>query len=79
MITQAHIDSGKSYAMGLGAMTLPAALANITGWLQFLTAAVGFVVIVHRALHDYNEAKRKKNERTLGPGSTSKDIPPQNP
>lgn len=66
MLTQEHIDSVKSYAFGASAIALPAIVTSITGWLQFITAVIGFVVIVHRAIHDYKDVKEKKNGRSTG-------------
>ncbi len=73
MLTQQHIESAKSYAMGAGVIALPAFIRPLTGWIEFVTACIGLAVIIHRAVVDYKSAKDKKN------GSASKDIPPQNP
>lgn len=58
MLTQEHADSVKSYAFGAGAIVLPS-VTTLTGWLQFLTALIGFIVIAHRAYHDIKSAREK--------------------
>ncbi len=72
-LTQEHVDSAKSYAFGAGAIALPAIIADITGWLQFMTAIIGFVVIVHRAYHDFKTAREKRDGR---PASKDNSTPP---
>jgi hypothetical protein len=60
---QENIESVKSYAIGIGSMTISQALHNASDLLQFLTLCGGFVIVVLRIRYDWRRnLKQEKDE-----------------
>ena len=62
MLTQEHVESVRSYIAALFGVVL-AFLPSLTETFQFLAAFVGFLVVAHRAWHDFKTVKDKKDQK----------------
>lgn len=58
MLKEEHVNSAKSYILGVSAIALPP-ITTMTSALQFLTMLGGLILVIMRILYDYMEHKKK--------------------
>lgn len=75
MITHEQVKSAETYAVGVAAMSLPAWVTFIEGWLQFATTLLGFLIVAAKAWYDFKRIQERRNVTRNG-GSAPQDHPP---